>query len=90
MNYLIIIPIVIVFASAALALPWVMVRQGYREQAQVSGACTTVLGLAVSTGIFNYADNVALVYASTAAVSFLYALDCFLPLFVFRATTSKV
>nr|QZX60930.1 Cobalamin biosynthesis protein CbiX [Enterobacter cloacae subsp. cloacae] len=31
MNYLIIIPIAFILAAAALALPWFMVRQGYRE-----------------------------------------------------------
>lgn len=45
MNYLIIIPIAFILAAAALALPWFMVRQGYREQVQLGGACTTVLGL---------------------------------------------
>ncbi|STL59303.1 Uncharacterised protein [Escherichia coli] len=55
MNYLIIIPIVLILAAAALALPWFMVRQGYREQVQLGGACTTVLGLAASTGVFSYA-----------------------------------
>ncbi|HGO4743383.1 TPA: hypothetical protein MCU40_004704 [Klebsiella pneumoniae] len=44
MNYLIIIPIALILAAAALALPWFMVRQGYREQVQLGGACTTVLG----------------------------------------------
>ncbi|WP_245397137.1 hypothetical protein [Escherichia coli] len=55
MNYLLIIPIAFILAAAALALPWFMVRQGYREQVQLGGACTTVLGLAASTGVFSYA-----------------------------------
>ena len=84
MNYLIIIPIAFILAAAALALPWFMVRQGYREQVQLGGACTTVLGLAASTGVFSYADNMplALLYGSASVVSFLYALDCFLPLYL--------
>lgn len=74
MNYLIIIPIALILAAAALALPWFMVRQGYREQVQLGGACTTVLGLAASTGVFSYADNMplALLYGSASVVSFLY------------------
>ncbi|AKL44492.1 cobalamin biosynthesis protein CbiX [Salmonella enterica] len=86
MNYLIIIPIAFILAAAALALPWFMVRQGYREQVQLGGACTTVLGLAASTGVFSYADNMplALLYGSASVVSFLYALDCFLPLYLSR------
>ncbi|HCB1508886.1 TPA: cobalamin biosynthesis protein CbiX, partial [Citrobacter freundii] len=47
---------------------------------------TTVLGLAASTGVFSYADNMplALLYGSASVVSFLYALDCFLPLYLSR------
>ena len=84
MNYLIIIPIVLILAAAALALPWFMVRQGYREQVQLGGACTTVLGLAASTGVFSYADNMplALLYGSASDVSNLFVLACFLPLYL--------
>ncbi|WP_426575617.1 cobalamin biosynthesis protein CbiX (plasmid) [Xenorhabdus stockiae] len=82
--YFLIIPIVLILSAAALALPWFMIRQGYRELVQVGVACTTVLGFAALTGIFNYADHTQMMiyFAALSSFMFLFAIDCALPLFL--------
>ena len=91
-SYLfVLIPISLLFSAAALALPWLMVRQGYREIVQVCCACTTLLGACAATGIFTANDNapMALLYGSGSLLSFLYALDCAAPLYMTRKKKNK-
>ncbi|EBW7114656.1 cobalamin biosynthesis protein CbiX [Salmonella enterica subsp. enterica serovar Telelkebir] len=91
MYYLIIAPIVLILAAAALALPWFMVRQGLREQVQLCCACTAGLGLAAATGVFSYFDNapLAMLYGAATLSSLLYALDCWLPLYLSRKSLDQ-
>jgi len=91
MSYIVLLPLVFLGASAALALPWFMVREGYREQVQITCACAVVIGLCAACGVFSYFDNtpLAILYGSATLFAFVYALDCALPLILSSKAMSK-
>ena len=49
-HYLVFVPLALIFSAAALALPWFIVRAGYRDLVQITCACVSVLGLCAATG----------------------------------------
>ena len=90
-QYLILAPIIIIFGAAALALPWFIVRAGYREVVQTACACVSVLALCATTGVFSYINDtpMAILYGSGAFACFLFTLDCALPLYLTRKKADK-
>lgn len=49
-HYLVFVPLALIISAAALALPWFIVRAGYRDLVQITCACVSVLGLCAATG----------------------------------------
>lgn len=41
-HYLVFVPLALIFSAAALALPWFIVRAGYRDLVQITCACVSV------------------------------------------------
>ncbi|SYX54261.1 Uncharacterised protein (plasmid) [Citrobacter freundii] len=41
-HYLRFVPLALIFSAAALALPWFIVRAGYRDLVQITCACVSV------------------------------------------------
>lgn len=76
-HYLVFVPLALIISAAALALPWFIVRAGYRDLVQITCACVSVLGLCAATGVFSYFDNkpLAFLYGCGALACFLYAVD---------------
>ncbi|HAD0669996.1 TPA_asm: cobalamin biosynthesis protein CbiX [Salmonella enterica subsp. enterica serovar Typhimurium] len=100
-HYLVFVPLALIFSAAALALPWFIVRAGYRDLVQITCACVSVLGLCAATGVFSYFDNKPLaflygcgalacfLYGCGALACFLYAVDCAIPLYMTRKKPRK-
>ncbi|WP_275257788.1 protein CcgC [Citrobacter farmeri] len=90
-HYLVFVPLALIIRAAALALPWFIVRAGYRDLVQITCACVSVLGLCAATGVFSYFDNkpLAFLYGCGALACFLYAVDCAIPLYMTRKKPRK-
>jgi len=89
MNY-VFICLAIIPALSALILPWLMVREGYRELVMVYCFITTILSLSLVAGVIGHSDDFALatLWAGLATYSALMAASSFLPLWLTRQRKS--
>ena len=89
MNYVFYF-LAVIPALSALVLPWLMVREGFREITMVYCFITTVLSLALVAGVIGHSDDAAfaLLWAGLAVYAAMLALSSFIPLWLTRQRNS--
>jgi hypothetical protein len=78
-------------ALSGLVLPWLMVRQGYREIVGMFCFITSVLSLALIAGVVGQAADlsVMVMFAGCAVYAVLMAINCALPLWLTRKSVKR-